>query len=862
MKRRQIVSAALALPLMFAAVGALPLGAAAEEGTPASVLEREVLQAKLSPTGEQRQSRLYSQLTVEGDGSYTVVDPAATDGLRNLDGFGGPGTGEGSATWNLDVDGRRSVRTVADYGDELPVTIEASYVLDGEPIEPDDLVGRSGELTVTYTVRNVSGAPTELTYRDGEGMTQTETVDLPLPLAGQLESTLGREFSDVAAPGGVVVGDGRGNTKLKWQLILFEPLGAVDQEVSYTADVHDVLIPPATLQVVPVTLEQTPLSTGNEAYDDAADSTYELTRGAVEIDRNVLRLGAGATQLLDGLIKLADGAGELRAGLAQASSGSGELADGLDRANDGGAELATGLGELRDGAGRLSDGLGEASAGGTKLATGLGQLRDGSQQLSGGLGSANNGGLQLADGAIAAQQGARRAAKGAADIEDGMRQLEAGLLALADDPSKLPALIDGINQYRAQALGAIAAAIGTPTSTFPGGPGGATIPSARAIGAQVKAGLDAGSADLLAAAAEARTGGAQLQTLADAQIATVNGAKALIGCPGPAACGVLDTLLGAPNPATPTLNNTKAAGVDLATTKADALEAGGNSLATASAGMAGQEQILAGVRGSVVPGGAADQGLDALVAGVNAVRDGVRTDAAGGAGTIADFQGELAGGLKTLAGRNGLGKLVAGMDALSDGLEQLNTGGQALSEGAGEAADGGTALADGLGQLDDGGQQLADGAGRAADGGGDLSEGLGLLADGGQRLAGGLRAAHDGSGRLADGLVYARIGGSQIAGGANELSERGTSVLAGSVSDANAEQNRNVALIKALDERSRTDGMPAGAPQGGEGSAVYSFELAAATGASRDNAFRLVLAALLLVALGVISARRRVLAIA
>jgi putative membrane protein len=519
-------------------------------------------------------------------------------------------------------------------------------------------------------------------------------------------------------------------------------------------------------------------------------------------------------------------------------------------------------------------------------------LEDGSGQLADGLGSANDGGVQLADGALAAQAGAKKAAKGAEDIEDGMRQLEAGLLALADDPSKLPALIDGINQFRAQALGGIAAAIGTTGSTFPGGPGGAIIPSARNIGAQVNAGLDAGSADLLAAADEARTSGGQLEALADGQILTVNGVKAGLGCPAgaPPLCAALDTLTEPAGSNLVTLNNTKAAGQTLAGAKADELEAGGNSLAAASDAMDGQEQILSGVYGSVIPGGSADQGLDALIDGVNEVRDGVRTDGAGGADTLADFQGDLADGLDELAGKDGLGKLARGAETLAEGLNTLSAGGEALADGAGEAAagsdelvdglgrleSGGGALADGaetavdgagelssgLGQLEDGSQQLASGNSEAAAGGAELSDGVGQLRDGGSQLADGLVTAEDGSGQLADGLGLAKVGGGQVADGAKQLNEQGTSKLASSVNDANIEQNRNVALVRAMDERSREEGMPVGAPEGATSSAVYSFELAGADGAGRQNTMRLALTGVALAVMaGLGLARRRLLGV-
>ena len=38
----------------------------------------------------------------------------------------------------------------------MPLDICATYVLDGEEVDPADVVGESGELTVTYTVKNVT----------------------------------------------------------------------------------------------------------------------------------------------------------------------------------------------------------------------------------------------------------------------------------------------------------------------------------------------------------------------------------------------------------------------------------------------------------------------------------------------------------------------------------------------------------------------------------------------------------------------------------------------------------------------------------------------------------------------------------
>jgi putative membrane protein len=348
----------------YGALAALSLvavapGAVAQSGTVSSLSQRQSVSAALSPDGEVETSRLYTQILAQGDGPVQLTVPTATTGLRNLEGFGRPAIGAGAAVWDLDLrpGAPQARRTVATYDGDLPVTVEARYLLDGQPVEPADVVGRSGLLTATYRITNVTAAPTEIEFRDGQGRRQTETVDVTVPLAGTFTTTLDERFGALDAPTAIQAGDGRGNTVLSWSLLLFEPVGSNEVELSWSANVTDAVIPAASAQVVPVVAESSPL-------DNAAGELGRLLGGAVKIDQSVVRLSVGAGQLLDGITRLADGAGALRDGLGSAASGSGELAEGMGKANDGGGKLAAGLGELAAGAGTLSDGLSKARAGG------------------------------------------------------------------------------------------------------------------------------------------------------------------------------------------------------------------------------------------------------------------------------------------------------------------------------------------------------------------------------------------------------------------------------------------------------------------------------------------------------------------
>src|SRR3954449_6544845 len=236
------------------AVGAGGSAAAAPTGSDSPrVVNRETVQVEAGSTGTVDHARLFNQLTVYGTGTYRVADPTATDGLRNLDGFASPSVHGGQAVWNVTADGRADRRTVADVPTaKLPVTLQASYTLDGKPVSPTDLVGKTGTVAATYHVVNRTASPTAITFEDGHGRTHHESVDLVAPLVGQLQTHLPASFTGVRTPRADVAGDGHGGTIVAFTLVLFGPIGSPQQSFGWTAHVNDAALPPATLQVLPV----------------------------------------------------------------------------------------------------------------------------------------------------------------------------------------------------------------------------------------------------------------------------------------------------------------------------------------------------------------------------------------------------------------------------------------------------------------------------------------------------------------------------------------------------------------------------------------------------------------------------------
>lgn len=884
--------------------GPVGVAAARAAGDP-QVLNQETVQVKLDPSGELDVARLYSQLTVLGQGTVGLEDPTSREGLRDLDGFSRPVVRDGKAQYSITVDGREQRRTVSDYDGELPVTFEARYELDGERISPDDLVGRSGKLSVTYDVVNRTAEPTEITYKNGKGEDVTETVDLVTPYVASLRLSLPKQFQNVSGDKADDGGDGRGGTSLSWTMALFDFVGSPAQRITWTADVTDAELPPATLQVVPVDAGgNSALPNARTSFAEGAASATQLTGGIFKVDGKLLELRTGAQKLLEGLVKLQDGADKLNAGLADtAAPGAQQLADGA-------GQLTSGLRTASDGSEQLADGLATARTGGSDLSNGLGQLADGNRALS--------EGLRSSTGAQDLTGGAEAVAGNLVAVAEGLADLDAGVDAILDPAAGLPAAMRaGAEHLKAGIDAAVAAAIGTPST-----------PETLLNGiARIQAGLDnpdpatpgvrQGLALLLGQAGQPGLPQALLGvegSLADLEpkvtpaggseadpadpttpLNQLSGAATAVGDNIPGALTLLGNLCAAAlpsmpasdtktaltngcnsvTPAIPQLSGAAAAVGTNVPTLIDSTNASWTKLLQLQGGLdaavGGLERMQLGVGSRPAAGTAQTDvpptllgglyllglGLDnpTFIGGKPGLKQGLAIGISGGIDQYVDAV--LAGIATDLVGDPDTeGTLKFGTSALSAGAAQLATGAGTLSDKLGDAADGADKLAEGSAAANAGGQKLAGGLGQLADGGKKLSDGLpaavdgaAKIADGAQQLADGLGDAADGSAQIADGVGQVTDGVAQVEDGARRLSGEGTSLLGGAANGGAATTAKKVAMLQAMSDKAESGALPYGAPEGAVGEAAFSYVLAGANSAAEDNTTRGA-AALALLAMG------------
>jgi putative membrane protein len=372
------VVATTGLVAIFGAAAGVAAPVAAETSAPTATTSSSASAEALSSTvrksvtmsgdadGTINQTAMVTQVSAVGDGNMTVNVPIGTDSVRNLDGFGSVPVQDQNATFNLNVNGSAEQRTYSTAEQNI-LAVKAKVTLDGKPIDAKDVVGKTGLLDVEYTVVNSGKSKQTVSYQNVRGETVTEEQEVDLPIGGSVEIVLPQGFNEITATGANIGGDGTGQTKLSYSLVLFAPLGNPVATFGYQTRIAAGTLPSAEFTFLPIVpLDNPSVVTAKKTLTGVAESGTSIYGAGVKLSENLLKLQDGAAQLLAGLTTAASGASDLAAGLNNTAvpgarkleDGAGELAAGLAPAAPGAEKLATGIDGAATGAGKLAFQLG------------------------------------------------------------------------------------------------------------------------------------------------------------------------------------------------------------------------------------------------------------------------------------------------------------------------------------------------------------------------------------------------------------------------------------------------------------------------------------------------------------------------
>ncbi|MGI6264992.1 MAG: hypothetical protein ACOYJY_05965, partial [Acutalibacteraceae bacterium] len=243
---------------------------------------------------------------------------------------------------------------------ELPVDLRVSYTLNGQPVTPDGLKGKSGKVSIRFDYDNKQYETVSLGGKQ-------EKIYVPFAmLTGMLLDN--DTFRNVEVSAGKLINDGSRTAVvgiafpgLQEDLAIDEERLAIPDHVVITADVKN------------FSMGMTVTVATNEIFNavdpDRLDSFDELHDSLDQLTGAMRQLLDGSSKLYDGLSALLDKSGELVAGIDQLAAGALQLKNGA-------GELDTGAGQLQTGAAQLADGLHTLAANNDTLNGGAKQVFD------------------------------------------------------------------------------------------------------------------------------------------------------------------------------------------------------------------------------------------------------------------------------------------------------------------------------------------------------------------------------------------------------------------------------------------------------------------------------------------------------
>ncbi|MEI8083446.1 MAG: hypothetical protein WCI74_16535, partial [Actinomycetes bacterium] len=230
------------------------------------------------PTGKPGMTVLVTNTTVSGTGSRTVKVPVGTPKASNTDGFGALTQEGDSVVYNVSntfPNQQQFQASNSKYEGQLPLKVEVTTTVDGKPVPADQFINQTGHAIINYSITNMTGRPTPLTYKNVKGENVTEVMDVEIPFGAAFSTTLPSGFADINAPwaqGGV----SPAGTTLGGTLYMFAPLGEKTQVLTVEARVDHATLPATSVQAIPIALSQNSMGKLVFQYEPTVQSVIGL----------------------------------------------------------------------------------------------------------------------------------------------------------------------------------------------------------------------------------------------------------------------------------------------------------------------------------------------------------------------------------------------------------------------------------------------------------------------------------------------------------------------------------------------------------------------------------------------------------
>ena len=342
---RRAGSAALALTLTVS------LCQPAFAATKAPFSKDETVYAVMAADGSVTKTTVSEHL-YNADGLAGVEDRSTLKNIVNTESFAEYTQNGDTLVWNTDD---TDVYYKGNTDKALPIDVKVTYALDGQEAALEDIIGKSGHLTVTVNLKNNETGTVNVNGKD-------RTIVTPLITA--VGVILGGDAANVTAEHGMI------ESAAKSSVAAFVTLPGVKDSLSgllpdEVDSIEDYLQDTVTVEadVEDFTCPQVMVACATSTAALGTDNVFDLS--------SINDLTDGINQLNDAMSQLMDGASQLVDGTSQLAGGVLALLDGANTLNNGAAALDDGLGQLTNGLDTLSANNAALNAGAQQVADGV-----------------------------------------------------------------------------------------------------------------------------------------------------------------------------------------------------------------------------------------------------------------------------------------------------------------------------------------------------------------------------------------------------------------------------------------------------------------------------------------------------------
>ena len=257
------------------------------------------------------------------DGNETIEDVSDLKDIKNVKGKEKFEEKDGKITWKAKG---KDIYYQGKTDKELPVKQTISYYLDGEKMDPDEIAGKSGKVTIRFDYKNNQKTTTTV---DGK------KYSVYVPFTIMTGMILDDSFTNVEVKNGKVISDGDKNMVVGVAMPgLKDSLKVTSSDFSEDIDIPEYVEVTADVKDFSMDMTMSVMLSGITSSDNVEDFV------------DLSDLDDAIDTLSDSSSQLADGTKELREGLEQLRSKVPALADGANTLNSSTESLRNGVSSL------------------------------------------------------------------------------------------------------------------------------------------------------------------------------------------------------------------------------------------------------------------------------------------------------------------------------------------------------------------------------------------------------------------------------------------------------------------------------------------------------------------------------------